>query len=314
MPAAGESSFCLLFGAPKSKASSGDATPDLRTSTARSQTIKSKTGGSRPARRLTFFSAKKVSKNACFYFCHEGLWPFSTSCPNRPPFLRDHKKSIVPGLAALARPVCSEVPQRKRPSWHNRSRRGRDGAARPIERFAARWDAFPAGPEHRRYLVGPSLASTHRTFATAMPAAGIRPFSASSFGPAKEDGVVRGRNPGSTFIRPQGRKQNQKQNRRVAPRQAPYFFQREKSKQKRWALWQSPRPVGLFNAAAKQAGIFFAAAEKASFPGSLRSHGPNGSELPRRKRLFDTGTSPLRLRRCNLAQRAACRSLGSFSC
>ncbi|WP_222862857.1 hypothetical protein, partial [Geothermobacter ehrlichii] len=69
-----------------------------------------------------------------------------------------------------------------------------------------------------------------------MPAAGVRPFSASSFGPAKEDGVVRGRNPGSTSI---DRKvaTHQKQNRRVAPRQAPYFFQREKSKQKRLFLF-----------------------------------------------------------------------------
>ncbi|TYO96101.1 hypothetical protein EDC39_11547 [Geothermobacter ehrlichii] len=112
--------------------------------------IKSKTGGTRPARRLTFFSAKKVSKNACFYFCHEGLWPFSTSCPDRPPFLRDHKKSIVPGLAALTRASLFGGAPTECPSWHNRSRRGRGGAVWPIERPAARLESLSAGPMSRR--------------------------------------------------------------------------------------------------------------------------------------------------------------------
>ncbi|TYO96122.1 hypothetical protein EDC39_11569 [Geothermobacter ehrlichii] len=153
---------------------------------------------------------------------------------------------------------------------------------------------------------------THRTLATEMPAAG-EALSAYSL----EHQRVR-RRPGAQpriyVHRPQGRKQNQKQNRRVAPRQAPYFFQARKKDAKTLFLFLARQPVPLFNAAAKQAGIFFVAAEKASFPGSLRSHGPNGSEVPRRKRLFDTGTSPLRLRQCIPAHRAACRSLGSFFC
>ncbi|TYO98375.1 hypothetical protein EDC39_107176 [Geothermobacter ehrlichii] len=72
-----------LLGRQKRTASSGDATPDLRPSTARSQTIKSKTGGSRPARRLTFFNAKKVSKNASFYFFRGRRCLFSTLPPNK---------------------------------------------------------------------------------------------------------------------------------------------------------------------------------------------------------------------------------------
>jgi len=42
-----------------------------------------------------------------------------------------------------------------------------------------------------------------------------------------------------------------KQNRRVAPRQTPYFFQREKSKQKRFVLFLSRGFVASFARAAK---------------------------------------------------------------
>ncbi|TYO98372.1 hypothetical protein EDC39_107173 [Geothermobacter ehrlichii] len=107
--------------------------------------IKRKTGGSRPARRLTFFNAKKVSKNAGFYFCCESLWLFSTVPSSRPLFLRGSRKHI------RSRARCAHTGQfvRRCPngngcSIQERPRCGCGGATWPIERPAARWGDFSA--------------------------------------------------------------------------------------------------------------------------------------------------------------------------
>ncbi|TYO98328.1 hypothetical protein EDC39_107129 [Geothermobacter ehrlichii] len=150
---------------------------------------------------------------------------------------------------------------------------------------------------------------THRTRATAMPAAGEGPFSASSFGPAKEDGVVRGRNPGSTSIdRKVASKIKSKTGGSRPARRLTFFNAKKVSKNA--CFYFCHEGLWPFSTSCPDRPPFLRDHKKASFPGSLRSHGPNGSELPRRKRLFDTGTSPLWLRRYNLAHRAVCRSLG----
>jgi len=166
--------------------------------------ITGQTGGSRPARRLTFFS---------------------------PP---------SPGLAALTRASLSGAASRRnachgnnRCHWPFPSGLRRCGLA---QRTACRsLGCFSCWPGALSLFGETNGTSTHRTLATAMPAAGDA-LSAYSL---ERQRVRRrpGAQPRIQLIRPQGRKQNQKQNRRVASRQTPYFFQREKSKQKRFLYY-----------------------------------------------------------------------------
>jgi len=211
---------------------------------------KNKTGGSRPARRLTFFSAKKVSKNALFYFCRAGSLPLLPEQPN----LRGGRKGVVPGLAdahtgqtVRSYLSCIACLNNNRCRWPFPSGQRRCGLA---HRAACRsLGCFFCWPEAPPSFGGTGGTSTLRTLAAEMPAAGDA-LSAYSL---ERQRVRRrpGAKPRTCLIRPQGRKQNQKQNRRVASRQTPYFFQREKSKQKRFALLLSRGFAASFSRATR---------------------------------------------------------------